>query len=274
MKQTMINVGWLLILFAVGGCTANKVAGHWRDQGVAADGDDREWREAPQYYDSDRQLVIRVTNDATIISLCLATGQADLAQRLLRGGLTVWLDPQGGEKHVFGIHLPDSHTETFTPGRGHGAPKPKPRDKQPPPPRGKPQHLEPLKQLAVTYSDATGPLTMTISEVRRTGIEIGVGQTGDGRLVYEFNIAFRAAPSLGQLKPGMTVGIGILTGGFGQNGPGRGLPGGPMGPAGFDGGLGGPGSGMRGAPGPRAFGKKDKPIEVWLQVRLAGSAME
>ena len=275
MKQTMINVGWLVLLIAAGGCTANKVAGHWRDHGVVADGDDREWRKAPQYYDSDRQLVIRVTNDATIISLCVATGQADFAQRLRRGGLTVWLDPQGGEKHLFGIHLPDSDTETVTPGHGHRAPKPKPRDKQVPSPRGKPPRLEPLKQLAVTYSDATGPLTMTISEVRRTGIEIGAGRTGDGRLVYEFNIAFRAAPSLSELKPGMIVGIGILTGGFGQNGPEQGLPGGPMGPPGFDSGPGGPGpgSGMRGSPGARAFGKKDKPIEVWLRVRLAGTAM-
>jgi hypothetical protein len=116
---------------------------------------------------------------------------------------------------------------------------------------------------------------MTISEVRRTGIDIGVGRTGDGRLVYEFNIAFRAAPSLGELEPGMTVGIGILAGGFGRNGPGRGLPGGPMGPVGFDGGPGGPGagSGMRGSPGARGFAKKDNPIEVWLQVRLAGPAM-
>jgi hypothetical protein len=205
----------------------------------------------------------------------VAASQADLIQRLRRGGLTLWLDPQGGEKHVFGIHLPDSGTESFTPGHGHRAPKPKPRDKQAPPPGGKPPRLEPLKQLAVTYSDATGPLTMTISEVRRTGIDIGVGRTGDGRLVYEFNIAFRAAPSLGELEPGMTVGIGILAGGFGRNGPGRGLPGGPMGPVGFDGGPGGPGagSGMRGSPGARGFAKKDNPIEVWLQVRLAGPAM-
>ena len=275
MKQTMINVGWLVLLIAAGGCTANKVAGHWRDHGVVADGDDREWRKAPQYYDSDRQLVIRVTNDATIISLCVATGQADLAQRLRRGGLTVWFDPQGGEQHVFGIHLPEKDTERFPRGHGPTGTGLKPRDRQASPPGGKPPRLEPLKQLAVTYSKATGPLTMTISEVRRTGIDNGIGRTRDGRLVYEFDIAFRAAPSLCELKPGMRVGIGILTDEFGRDGPKRGVPGSPLGAAGFDGGPGGPGpgGGMRAFPGVRGFERKDKPIEVWLQVRLAGPSI-
>lgn len=268
----MINVGWMILLIAVGGCTANKVAGHWRDHKVVADGDDREWRDAPQYYDSDRRFIIRVTNDATSISLCVAVGRTDLIERLRRGGVTVWFDPQGGEQHVFGIHLPDRDTERIIRGHGPAVTGLKPPERQAPPPGSMPPRLQPIKQLAVTYSKATGPLTMTISEVRRTGIDIGIGRTGDGRLVYEFNIAFRAAPSLCELKPGMSVGIGVLTDGFGRDGPKRGLPGSPMGSAGFDGGLGGPGpgGGMRGAPGTRGFGKKDKPIEVWLQVRLAG----
>jgi len=119
-------------------------------------------------------------------------------------------------------------------------------------------------------ADTTGPLTMTISEVRRTGIDIGVGQAGRGRLVYEFNIAFKAAPSLGGLKPGKVVGIGVLIGGSAQDGPGKGSHGGPMGASGFDGGFGGPGGGMAGGPGAGGFRKKDETFEVWLQVRLAG----
>ncbi|MGD9221956.1 MAG: hypothetical protein PVH22_01845 [Desulfobacteraceae bacterium] len=272
MKQTMINVAWLILLIAVGGCTAIKVAGHWRGHNVVADGDDREWQDAPLYYDDDRRLIVRVTNDATIISLCVAVGRKDLIERFQRGGLTVWFDPQGGEQRVFGIHLPDKDTEMFPRGPGPAVSGLKPRDRQAPPPGGKPPLLEPLKQLAVTYSKATGPLSMTISEVRRTGLDIGIGRTRDGRLVYEFNIALRAAPSLSELKPGMNVGIGILTDGFGQDGPKRGSPRGPMGIADFGGGPGGPGPGgdMRASPGARGFGKRDKPFEVWLKVTLAG----
>jgi hypothetical protein len=272
MKQTMINVGLLILFIAVGGCATNKVAGHWRGHNIVADGDDREWREAPQFYDDARQFIIRVANDGTMISLCVAVGRKDMVERIGRGGLTVWLDPQGGEQRVFGIHLADKDMEKFLQGHDPAVTGLKPRDRQVPPLGGKPPHLEPLKQLAVTYSNTTGPLTMTISKVRRTGIDIGIGRTRDGRLVYEFNIAFRAAPSLCELKPGMSVGIGILTDDFGQNGPKGGLSGRPMGAAGFTGGRGGPGpgGGMRAFPGARGFGKKDRPIEVWLQVRLAG----
>lgn len=275
MKRTAIVIGVLALLIAISGCAANKVAGHWRDVGVVADGYDREWSGIPQYYDGDRQFVIRVANNAATLSMCVASSQPDMTRQLRMGGLTVWFDPQGGKKKIFGIHLPGGHYDRLAGGQGPGKPGARPRHGKAPPmggtPEGEPPQFEPSTELDVTYADTTGPLTMTISELRRSGIDIGVRQAGDGRLVYEFDIAFEAAPSLHDLKPGMEVGIGILIEGSAPGGPAGMPPGGPTGPAGFDSGNGGPGSsgGMGGGPGPGGRRQKAKAFEVWLQVRLA-----
>lgn len=116
MKLTVMKVGWLLFLILAAGCSATKVAGLWRDRGIVPDGDDREWRIEPQYADKDRQLDIRVINDAMGISLCLAAGGQDIVRRLREDGLTIWFDPRGAEQHAFGIHLPGGRPEPFQPG--------------------------------------------------------------------------------------------------------------------------------------------------------------
>lgn len=260
-----------LLLIALSSCATRKVDGLWRDDRIVADGYDNEWSGSPQYIDEDRRLIIRVTNDGTTISLCVATSRTDFKRTLQMAGLDLWFDPQGGKKQVFGIHLPGGEAMGPQQPPGREAAVFGPRDSRGGPPENELPSPAPPKELAVSYADATGPLTMTIAEVRRTGIDIGVGRPAGGRLVYEFVIAVKAAPSLCDLKPGMVVGIGILTGTRGQGGPNGIASGGPMVTTGFSGGLGGPGpgGGMGGGPGGRDFPKRDKPLEVWLQVRLA-----
>ncbi|VTR67749.1 hypothetical protein DESC_610332 [Desulfosarcina cetonica] len=77
------------------------------------------------------------------------------------------------------------------------------------------------ESLRITYQDATGPLSMTMDEVRRTGIDIGVARGSDGRLCYEFKIAFRADPSLEGFRPGMCLGLGIQSGSAADGHPPR-----------------------------------------------------
>lgn len=280
MKLDKIWLAMLILPVCLGGCTANKVASQWRNGNFIADGSDNEWQVAPQYYDEKQRLAIRVTNDAEALYLSIATSDESIKRQLLMAGLTIWLDPKGGKDRIFGIHLPGSDP---------AGPRPRPQDKGGGPPaedngshRGVRRHLlppvGPPSDLSITYADATGPLTMRLSEVRRTGIDIGVGQSPAKRLVYEFTIAFNAAPCLSGLAPEMVVGIGIMAGASKQGGPQAGSRGGaPVGPGGvvpgpgFDGGINamnGPrqGGGPGGGPG---AGEKSGSLEVWLQVRLA-----
>ena len=266
------------------------VAGIWRDQDITANGIDSEWKGAPQYYNKDRGVSIRVANDTRGLYLCVSASKDEMNRQFRMGGLTIWVDPQGGKEKVFGIHLPGAEAggPGFRPRPGEG-------DFRPPNEKGYPdltkKESSPLEmpppqlpgELEITYQNSTGPLKMRMDEVRRTGIDLGVGQDQTGRLVYEFSIGFQADTCLSNLKPGMVVGVGIQSSqgkkdqrkkmtadfrtgqtdgrqwwgpdagtGMGPPGPGGGMPGGP---------------GMHGPPGGR-----NNPLEIWLKVQLVGQS--
>ena len=264
-----------------------QIAGTWKHTEIVANGIDNEWPGDPLLVDDDLQMAIRMVNDNQSLALCIEMGSEDLKGHPHMDGLTVWIDPKGGKAEVFGIHVrggssmgpgprPPAEAGTAPPtDRDHR----RPGEKQPQVPP-----MEQLEQAAITYCDATGPLTMSMDEIRRTGIDIGVGH-GTGRsLVYEFNIAFKAGPSLEDLKPGMVIGIGILSGGAEPEGrktaaadgdkpqdgpPGRGGGPGPGGPMGRPGGMMGGGETGSGHGGPPSGAKQDH-AGVWFQVQLAG----
>lgn len=277
-----IWIGLLAVLVCVGGCTANKVTSRWRDGDIVANGSDSEWQFVPQYYDEKRPVSIRVTNDAEALYLCITTSDEAIKRHLRMAGLTLWFDPMGENERVFGIHLPgdESRASRQRPRPGAGrVPSAEDHGGRSLPNEPALSPFEAPNKLAVTYAGATGPLTMTLVEVRRTGIDIGVGQLPGGRLVYEFGIAFKAAPSLSGLAPRKVVGIGILAGALEKDRPEKRSSKGLTGTGNHWGGMegGGSGEGMGtlpggpmgerpGGPGP---GKMKDSLEVWLQVRLA-----
>lgn len=270
LQSKVIILGMLIGLLVQGGCAARKITALWCDRQIVAEGHASDWQGTPQYYDQDHKLVVRVTNNSQAMVLSIESWDDGLKRELRTGGLTLWIDPQGGRAHVFGIHLPGAEGD----GRGH---RPHPGAGALPPGnasvdsanRGfQPSPPGPLHTVSISYQDATGPLEMTMDEVRRTGIDIAVRQHTDGRLIYEFKIGFHAAPSLAELQPGMLVGVGIMGCASVRRGGQGAFPGAPMAgledPGGSMGGP-GPGGGPRGAP----PGGKGRRFETWLKVRLA-----
>ena len=285
---TILNTGLLTVLIFLSGCAGQKeVFCPWRSYSIIVNGIDDEWQNAPQYYDKDRNLTIRVANDANALFLCVSTGDNALIKKLHMTGLTVWLDPQGGKEKIFGIHLPGERPKS--PGR---KPPPDSGNFKPQEEREPPDDFDGIQSpsprtptvLDITYKNSTGPLDMTIDEVRRTGIDIGVGQSQNGRLAYEFSIGFRAAPCLSSLKPGMDVGVGIESGTGERNGRKKKNRNDPMSPGRPGGGdwsgrgfgeamgrpPGGPDRDMPGGSSRMHPDEKEDPLEIWLKVQMAG----
>jgi hypothetical protein len=244
------------------------VASHWRQDGLTINGSEDEWPAAPQYYDADRQVSIRMMNDADAVYLCFSTNDEALKKKLSMTGLTVWLDPAGEKHKTFGIHLPGAGPRRLPDNSGAD-------DRQ----RGKKERpaLKTPKTAEITYAGATGPLSMPMAQVRQTGIDVGVGQPDGRRFVYEFKICFTAGPSLSALGQGKTLGIGIETGktdmnhemgkptegGMGKENRGGGMAG--MGGGGMHGG-GRPGGGSS----PKGMGE---PYETWIKVTLSDGSV-
>ena len=274
MMKSVVNnnafkAGLLLLVLVSTGCAAHSVVSHWRTSGLTINGSEDEWPAAPQYYDTDRQAGIRTMNDAEAIYLCFSTSNEALKEKLLRTGLTVWLDPAGDKNKTFGIHLPGA-------GPPGGARKSGADDR-----RGDKKERPVLKtpdSVEITYAEATGPLSMPMAQVRQTGIEIGVGQPDGRRCVYEFKIGFTAGPSLSALGPGKTVGICIETGKTEGNPEMRRPSEDGVAGTNHGGGMGGKrGGGMHGGgrPGGGSAGKAmGEAFETWIEVTLVGGSID
>jgi hypothetical protein len=282
LKRIALGTGLLMLFLFQASCAVHKIAAHWCDHDTAANGCDNQWQEIPQYYDEDRQIAVWMANHSEALFLCISIRDNALKRQNGLGRLTIWLDPQGGKTKIFGIHLSSGDLNGPAMGSRSEAGVMRPMDDRGSPMGNQPQPPSqgPLKTLEITYKDTTGPLKMTMDEVRRTGIEIGVKQSKEGRLVYEFDIGFKAAPSLAGLEPGMNLGVGIQINAPEKKGRKRALTNGQRVRGGPGGGLSGPGPG--GSMGGRGIGlaseglrpgEENDPFEVWLQVKLANRAI-
>ena len=275
-----------LLIFQFGCATHKEYLSHWRNFDICANGINSEWPFSPQYWEKEQNVFLRIANDNNAVFLNLSSGNDLLNGKLRMTGLTIWLDPAGGKEKVFGIHLPGEHAKIPWAGSRPIIEGIRPNDElglspnnsgstgMPGPPPKLPE------TLYITYKNSTGPLDMTIDEVGKTGIFIGIGQLRNNKLTYEFTIGFRAAPCLSSLKPGWILGIGIQTGSGNKKNRGHRhnnaqvIPGIDWEVSSFGTGMKPPSShpagGMSGGPGMQAPGKKYDPFEIWLKAQLVG----
>lgn len=242
------------------GCAARKAASEWHTQAIIADGSEAEWPGPPQFYDNSKKASVRLSNDAESIRICFATNDRGLRMILATEGISVWLDPDGGNNKVVGIYVP---------GRGsHFHPAEKGTNGNHPP---EPPDLSMPATIEMTYSETTGPLKMDVEDVRRTGIGIGLGQPDGSRYVYEFILPFAVDEILSEMGSGRVIGVGIMSGngesGKSRQQPSMGSRGGPGGGGGRGGTGKGPGRGGGGG-GQSGSEKRSDPYEVWLKVHL------
>ncbi len=293
------NIMIAAIAFAFfAGCGTTKIASNRLSNDFVANGSDDDWTSTPQYYDEKKNVAIRVSNDDDSIYLCFSASSEEVTRQLAMSGLTVWLDPEGGEKKRYGVRLegkkpprrqPPGMSQEKAPEREHG-PQDKPcgfeasnkplgfeASEQPP-------RFEASEKIGIILPGDPAPIEMKAAEAEKLGVEFA-GQCDKARAVFEFKIRIYGRNSAFEMSPLEELGIGLVAGMSRDSkrpdrsgSPGRG-PGGPGGPGLIEGGpseLGfGPGGGMGGGP-PGGFGEKgpgggkfEKPYEVWLNVKLA-----
>lgn len=71
---------------------------------VIVDGRSDDWS-GKLYILDDEMISVGFLNDETDLYICLLAENNALRSRIMRGGLTVWLDPMGGKKKLLGIRI-------------------------------------------------------------------------------------------------------------------------------------------------------------------------
>jgi hypothetical protein len=93
----------LLCAFLVSGCTSLALQSRWMDSGSGMD--PGPWRAALISL-GERDASLAVQNGADYLQVSFITTDPALQERILHQGIFLWLDPDGGEAHRFGIRYP------------------------------------------------------------------------------------------------------------------------------------------------------------------------
>jgi hypothetical protein len=268
-----------LWLGVAAGCGGLELASVLRTTEVTVDGVPDEWQGAITYIE-DPNVTLGVMNDDEYCYLCFSTPLKSVTSQILRQGLTVWFDADGGRKKAFGIHCP------------MGPPTGVPDTLQF---RGRMEDAKGFGGIAARGMRAAAGLieimgpgkdrraVVDSSEAR--GVEVRLGSR-DGRIVYELRVPrvlSDAHPYAIGAEAAEVIGIGFeapaVTAEGTESPPEGGRPGGRGGgPGGGPGGgrTGGGGPGWESGPGgmgrpPGAEGEATKALELWCKVRMAAS---
>jgi hypothetical protein len=249
-----------------------------RDGAITVDAKFDDWYGNLQPF-ADQPVSIQTLNDGEFLYLRLTASDPAARMQIMRQGMTVWFDPQGGTKKKLGIKYPvvergagpDDERGGFGGRGGRGR-------------RDRPEGAEETSTSPTDRVDILGPGKDDARSLTRdhlSGIDVAI-RSEQGTLQYELRVPLAHTgdrPYAIDTQPGKTIGVGIETQkpqqrSFGEGG-GGGFGGGGGGMGGHGGGMGGRGGGGRGGGG-RGGGNRDehafqpaKPLKGWATVTIA-----
>ena len=95
----------VLVFFITSSCSRLELESTWKDRDIVLDGKGGDWLGA-KYYFEDLSISVGLINDTQHLYVSMMTENPMARAQMMRQGLTVWLDPEGGKKKIFGIKFP------------------------------------------------------------------------------------------------------------------------------------------------------------------------
>ena len=252
---------WLALLPAslLLACSRQPLAGAARSAGatsrfVAApptiDGQATDWTDSLRY-DPASKLQYQVLNDSRMVYVRLKATDAATQGRIVREGLTVWLDTTGRNQRQFGVRFPLDGSRQPAPGPPPAeAPDATAADRQAARRAHIAQTLGALREMELLNYKGSKEPTLTDAQ-SPLGVHAALAADAQEDLVYELAVPLRLLyKHLPALNPGKAAVVGVTIIGNAPTGSSAGTNGGPMsnqGNVGMRGGYGG--GGMRGGGG-------------------------
>ncbi len=266
-----------LLAFLLSSCVTLHFHRGWRDREIKIDGRSDDWIGSLTYVDK-QNISLGILNDADYLYVCLAAEDQAVISRILRQGMILWFDPEGGKEKTFGIKYPVGR-QGMQQGEGEMIRPDNEADRQ----KMRRAMMAISSDLEILQKSKV-PISTSIENLK--GIEVSLKRS-TGLIVYEVKIPLQENQDLPfaiGAEEGSEIGIGIEVpkmtmnmkrspGGMG--GRGGGMGGGGMG--GRGGGMGGRGGGMGGGMGGRSGGmggqraNMQKEIKIWTTVQLAST---
>jgi hypothetical protein len=98
--------GLSFLLTLINGCSSTQqLASKWSERPIRIDGNLRDWSDSTTFAEKDG-VRYAVMNDGNFLYLCLLSSKPGLGRQIMARGMTVWFDPNGGDKKTIGIRFP------------------------------------------------------------------------------------------------------------------------------------------------------------------------
>jgi hypothetical protein len=96
----------LICLLLAASCSAPLYITQWQAKPVKVDGNATEWNKPLRYYDPTTKLQYTITNDLTNLYVCIRATSEESQQKMMRGGLQLWIDTAAKGKEKTGLLFP------------------------------------------------------------------------------------------------------------------------------------------------------------------------
>jgi len=258
------RLAWSFILFFLTiffiACDHFQLSSIWRDREVAIDGKHDDWLNALMYFEEE-YISLGLLNDESFLYICMIVENPMIRSQIMRQGLTLWFDPAGGKKRIFGIKFPVGMPDEVMQMRRtqEGDAPMKPRRGEPDPERVRQIPMRQMTELEILGPGKDESIRLPIEEAK--GININLSASS-GTLVYELKIPLsqdEQNPYAIGAQAGSSIGLRLETPKINRSNMRRGMggvPGGGMGRM--------PGGGMR-------F-RMLEPLKIKAIVQLASAA--
>ncbi len=248
-----------LIALVLTSCVNLQFQSAWKDRDIRIDGRSDDWVGSLAYVNK-QNISLGIVNDNDYLYICLAAEDQTMISRILRQGMILWFNPEGGKEKTIGIKYPVGRQMMAPEGREMINPDNE-ADR-----RKKKRALMAISNELEILQNGRVPIRATIDNLK--GIELSL-ERSTGLIVYEVKIPLQENPDfpfaigagegseigIGIEVPKMTMNMRRSPGGIGGRGGGMG---------GRGGGIGGRGGGMTGQ---RA--NMQKGVKIWAAVKLA-----
>ncbi len=240
-------LAWIFILFLLTiffiACGQFQLSSIWRDREVTIDGKHDEWLNSLMYFEEDN-ISLGLLNDESFMYICMIVENPMIRSQIMRQGFTLWFDPDGGKKRIFGIKFPIGMSEEMQMrGMREGDVPMKPKREEQDPERVRQAPMRQMTELEIIGPGKDESVRMPIEQAK--GINVTINSSS-GSLVYELKIPLsqdeqkpyavgaKAGSSIRIRletpkfkRPNMRGGMGGMPGGGGRGGMG-GMRGGGM----------------------------------------------
>jgi len=111
-NRFFITISIFLAVSALISCSSSKhsktkrLPGTWQVSPITIDGKNNDWPSAYPEYDEKAQIGYAISNDKENLYITMETGDPATQLKILKEGMTVWIDKSGSEDEVMAINYP------------------------------------------------------------------------------------------------------------------------------------------------------------------------